>query len=248
MDQSTAVIRSALPAEYPAMPSAARVFASTVVAVYAAFAAGAPAIVARPGGFPQDAIVEVGDDFFAPQTVRVTAGTTVVWHTAGTNGHTVTSDTGLFDSGIDTFLRQGDTFQVTFDVPGTYAYYCLFHGGPGGVAMAGTIIVEGATAAPVSPSPTPTLTRPPTETPTAIPTATPFPTPAPTLTRTPTPTREPAPTATPPPAPTSGPAATATPGRGDGGGNGISPGVAGGIAVLAAIGLVAGLWLARRRR
>jgi plastocyanin len=31
---------------------------------------------------------------------------------------------------------------IVFDKPGTFAFFCEFHGGPGGTAMAGTIIVQ----------------------------------------------------------------------------------------------------------
>jgi plastocyanin len=57
----------------------------------------------------------------------------------GEEQHTITADDGSFDSGI---LNPGDTFSLTFDTPGTSAYYCQIHGGPGGVGMAGTIVVN----------------------------------------------------------------------------------------------------------
>jgi plastocyanin len=100
--------------------------------------------------------VEVGDNFFQPKTMTVNVGDTVVWKVEGTMGHTVTSDTGVFDSGQDP-LTQGDTFSFTFTQPGTYPYYCRFHGGPGGVGMSGTVVVEAAgqpTPAPAAPTPT----------------------------------------------------------------------------------------------
>lgn len=75
---------------------------------------------------------------FSPQTLTVHTGSTVTW-VNGTILHTVTADDGSFDSG---YLGSGATFDVTFDTPGTYAYYCVPHGGPGGVGMAGTILVE----------------------------------------------------------------------------------------------------------
>ena len=33
------------------------------------------------------------------------------------------------------------TFSTTFNTPGTYAYYCVFHGSPG-AGMHGTIVVN----------------------------------------------------------------------------------------------------------
>jgi MYXO-CTERM domain-containing protein len=77
------------------------------------------------------------------------------------------------------------TFSHTFNAPGAYAYYCQFHGLPGGEGMTGTIIVQQqatatATSATVAPTATnttaaPTATEdasednegPPTRTPTA---------------------------------------------------------------------------------
>ncbi|NLF64406.1 MAG: plastocyanin [Chloroflexi bacterium] len=78
------------------------------------------------------------DSEFVPQLLRVVAGTTVTWSNDGELPHTVDADSGLFSSGE---MAPGDTFEFTFENPGTYAYYCALHGGPGGVGMAGTIVV-----------------------------------------------------------------------------------------------------------
>ncbi len=88
----------------------------------------------------QQAAVSAGDNFFEPKSLTVTAGTTVVWTATGALPHTVTSDTGQFGSGT---LNTGNTFQFTFSQPGTYAYYCQFHGTSGGVGMSGTVVVQG---------------------------------------------------------------------------------------------------------
>jgi plastocyanin len=78
---------------------------------------------------------------FSPPTLSVPAGATVVW-VNGNLIHTVTADDGSFDSG---FLYNGETFSVDFPTPGIYAYYCVPHGTPGGIGMAGTIVVEPST-------------------------------------------------------------------------------------------------------
>ena len=104
----------------------------------------------------QEVAVEVGDNYFEAQTITVAVGDTVTWNVAGSFGHTVTSDAGAFDSGEDP-LREGDTFSFTFNEPGTFPYYCRFHGGPGGVGMSGTVVVEAAgepQPAPAAPEPT----------------------------------------------------------------------------------------------
>jgi hypothetical protein len=74
--------------------------------------------------------------------VTVPSGETVAWSNDGDNVHTVTSDEGVFDSGT---LESGASFSFTFAEPGTYPYYCQVHGAAGGVGMAGTIVVTGAT-------------------------------------------------------------------------------------------------------
>ncbi len=90
--------------------------------------------------------VGVHDDFFEPETVRIVAGTRVVWDARGPFrvGHTVTSAEGVFDSGLDPFLVAGDSFAFTFEEPGTYVYYCQLHGSAVGTGMSGVVVVEQA--------------------------------------------------------------------------------------------------------
>jgi plastocyanin len=81
----------------------------------------------------QDVVV-VKNFAFAPATLHVRAGTTVTWKNADEEPHTVVSDSGAFRS---TGMDEGDTFQVTFDKPGTYRFFCSVH-----PHMTGTIIVD----------------------------------------------------------------------------------------------------------
>ncbi len=98
----------------------------------------------------QDAqTVNMVDFAFEPRTLTVPVGTTVTWPNAGKAPHTATSDTGAFDTGN---VDPGQSQSFTFDKPGTYPYYCKYHGGPNGAGMAGTIVVEAAHAQP-SPAP-----------------------------------------------------------------------------------------------
>jgi plastocyanin len=76
---------------------------------------------------------------FAPRTLTVPAGTTVTWTNADPFQHSVTADDGSFDSGL---VDPRGTFTWTFTDPGTYAYHCMPHGGPGGAGMSGIIVVE----------------------------------------------------------------------------------------------------------
>lgn len=93
----------------------------------------------------QDTAVTIVDFAFDPGSVTVTAGSTVTWTNNGAVAHTVTSDSGAFDSGS---LDPGATFSQTFDTPGTFAYFCSIHPN-----MTGTITVtEAAAAAPAEPT------------------------------------------------------------------------------------------------
>jgi plastocyanin len=119
--------------------------AITVVAVVAAVALLAAPVRAA------SADVAVVDYSFTPQTVTVGTGDTVTWTVGATKDpHTVSpvDPAGAFDgSGI---LRAGETFQVTFQQPGTYRYRCEIHP----EQMTGTIIVAETSATPPGPSPT----------------------------------------------------------------------------------------------
>ncbi len=61
---------------------------------------------------------------YQPAQLTVLAGQTVTWRNSGLGPHTVTSDSGQFDSGA---LQAGATFSYTFSAPGTYAYSCTIH-------------------------------------------------------------------------------------------------------------------------
>jgi hypothetical protein len=65
----------------------------------------------------------------------VEVGRTVVWVNEGTDDHTTTSDSDVWDSGT---LKPGDDFSFTFTEPGVYTYFCSFHRERG---MVGTIVV-----------------------------------------------------------------------------------------------------------
>lgn len=69
--------------------------------------------------------------------LRVAAGTTVTFVNTDSFDHTVTSkdDSPLeFDSGA---FGEGETFEITLDEPGEYAYFCQIH-----PTMRGVVIVE----------------------------------------------------------------------------------------------------------
>src|SRR4051794_9890706 len=84
---------------------------------------------------PMTAAVSVMDDFFSPKQVTIAAGGTVTWTWMASASHTVTSDTGLFDSSPP---KSSGTFSFTFPNAGTFPYHCLVHG----FMMSGTVIVQ----------------------------------------------------------------------------------------------------------
>lgn len=85
--------------------------------------------ITRPG--PRG-VVEIelrsGPFVFSPSSPRIEAGTTVRWVNASPDFHTVTPE------GHDEFPRRefpadarGETFEHTFDSPGTFPYFCEPH-------------------------------------------------------------------------------------------------------------------------
>jgi LPXTG-motif cell wall-anchored protein len=84
--------------------------------------------------------VTMVDDDFNPAQITIASGETVSFTNQGESPHTATADDGSFDTGT---VDPGGSASVAFDTPGTYGYYCLFHGGPGGDGMAGVITVTG---------------------------------------------------------------------------------------------------------
>lgn len=99
---------------------------------------------------------------FVPRDIEVEVGTTVVWKNTGSRNHTVTAyettlpdDAEYFASGgyaseqeaRDAWgsqvanggnIRPDEFYRHTFDVPGTYGYFCIPHEPAG---MVGTVTV-----------------------------------------------------------------------------------------------------------
>jgi plastocyanin len=87
---------------------------------------------------------------FDPATLTVAKGTTVTWRNASQTAHTVTDDASKASNSADAALpsgaqawdsgnlNPGQTFTHTFDVPGTYKYFCIPHETAG---MTATIVV-----------------------------------------------------------------------------------------------------------
>jgi plastocyanin len=102
---------------------------------------------------PGSASVTITDFAFAPKTLTIKAGTTVVWTNHGPSAHTTVSDaSGLWNSGtLSPPIGSGGSygggsgaggqFQFTFDTPGTYTYHCAIHPPSLYPAFTGTIVV-----------------------------------------------------------------------------------------------------------
>jgi plastocyanin len=82
----------------------------------------------------QSATVTIENIAYSPVDITVSVGTTVTWTNKDPVTHTVTSDTGIFDSGD---MSQGNTFSYTFNETGTFNYHCKIHS-----SMHGTVTVE----------------------------------------------------------------------------------------------------------
>ena len=78
--------------------------------------------------------VYISGQAFVPETLSVSAGTTVKWTVKEDDMHTVTTDSILFDSKD---LTKDMTFSFQFKSAGSYTYHCNHHS-----QMKGTIIVK----------------------------------------------------------------------------------------------------------
>jgi len=79
---------------------------------------------------------------FEPDPLTVAPGTTITFENGDSINHSVTAGKREdptpedFDGLLD---GKGTTFELTLEEPGTYAYFCRFHPGPG---MTAEIVVE----------------------------------------------------------------------------------------------------------
>ena len=95
--------------------------------------------VSQPGDIaaPSEVIpVPIKGFVYIPETVTVPAGSSVAWTNQDNAPHTSTGigdAVSALDSGAIVF---GQTFTQTFDTPGTYPYYCVYHPN-----MLGTVVV-----------------------------------------------------------------------------------------------------------
>ena len=74
------------------------------------------------------------DRTFQSGNLTVQVGDTVTWTNGDDMPHTVTAESGAFDSGN---LNQGQTYTHTFETAGTFPYSCTYH-----PFMKGTVTVR----------------------------------------------------------------------------------------------------------
>ncbi len=107
---------------------------ATPAATPPAATAGTPT-AATPEAGGEEVVVDIRGLKFIPAEIEIAAGTTVRWPNSDTVEHTVTEvgDNPRFDSGL---YGPGESFEFTFDEPGTYEYFCIPH-----PFMRGTVVV-----------------------------------------------------------------------------------------------------------
>ena len=99
----------------------------------------AGAVPAQAAQCPPDAAPDPGgalavqNFLFCPVSVTVTAGSELRWSNRDQAPHTVSADSGEFDTGN---FGHGELRSLRFDRPGTYHYFCRLH-----PFMRGTVVV-----------------------------------------------------------------------------------------------------------
>lgn len=112
-----------------------------IVPLAAFFLAGCSehsALPAEPVNEGDVAVVVIQDFAFTAPTITIDRGTSVRWRTSTGTFHTVTPD------GHQAFVERqlnasGQTYEVRFDTPGRYRYYCEPHRALG---MTGEVVVQ----------------------------------------------------------------------------------------------------------
>lgn len=104
------------------------------------------------------AVIEMPGRSFEPATITISAGDAVTWASESSQAHTVTARARSLPAGAAYFasgaasgedaaradlaaglIAPGGEFEHTFEIPGTYRYFCIPHEDQG---MEGTVVVE----------------------------------------------------------------------------------------------------------
>jgi plastocyanin len=90
---------------------------------------------AGPAQTSASGTVTMGDNFFSPSSITISAGDVVTWRNNGKAPHTATADDASFDTGT---VFAGERASRTFSQAGTFSYICTIH-----PEMRGTVRVTG---------------------------------------------------------------------------------------------------------
>lgn len=103
---------------------------------------GSPVAFIATGTAPPPVTVDVtvGNNFFTPGSVTISAGTRVrwTWVATGVVPHSVASTGAPSFTSSATLTGNGQVYNFTFATPGVYTYDCAVHG----AAMSGTVTVN----------------------------------------------------------------------------------------------------------
>jgi len=99
-----------------------------------------------------NAVIEMNDQMqFVPSSLAIRVGQTVTWRNVGSMVHTSTCDPttaqrpehAMLPKGAESwdsgFIRKGESWSQSFDIPGEYTYFCIPHEAGG---MIGSLSVE----------------------------------------------------------------------------------------------------------
>jgi plastocyanin len=92
----------------------------------------------EPGNDGDVAVVVISDFAFSAPTITIDRGTSVRWRSSTGTFHTVTPDGHQAFTGRQ-MNASGQTYEVRFDAPGRYRYYCEPHRAFG---MTGEVVVQ----------------------------------------------------------------------------------------------------------
>jgi amicyanin len=103
---------------------------ATLAAASVACSEGAPpvavaSVVSSPAAVAATVDMTTSPLAYKPDAVTVKTGEVVSWKNVEAAPHTVTSTAKKWtDSGL---IKDGETFSLTFNAPGTYDYHCTLH-------------------------------------------------------------------------------------------------------------------------